>query len=307
MPPMQKIAPENIEKLIRRGVPLRELTTFGVGGPAAILSPSGEEELKEAAKWLQSEGTGCYVIGGGSNILAADEDIELPVILMTSITEVSASIKGREVLITCGAGVNLGKITAMSAREGWSGIEFAAGIPGTVGGAIAGNAGTTGGDMSSVVKSVSAIMPGGAAVDIDESELEWGYRQCGLRDIGHVFIASAVLRLHVSDAETVARGIEKAVQGRKSQPAGARTAGCVFKNPKGGSAGRLLDMAGCKGLSEGEAIVSDRHANFIENLGDATAADIMRLAEICRRRVDDMFGVFLEFEIKSIGFSPSER
>jgi UDP-N-acetylmuramate dehydrogenase len=195
----------------------------------------------------------------------------------------------------------LKRLFALALDEGWSGIEFLAGIPGTVGGALTGNAGTKRGAVGWSVARVRTIEPGGATVDWGKDEIEWGYRASSLSH-GAGVIAGAVFSLKQSRREFVLELAKIAVAERKSQPCGVKTAGCVFKNPEGDNAGRLLDRAGCKGLSVGGATVSRKHANFFENAAGAAARDMIDLARLCAKMVRDAFGVELEFEIKTMGF-----
>jgi UDP-N-acetylmuramate dehydrogenase len=299
----QLSAPDRLEEIIRKTVPLAQLLTWGTGGTArTLISPKDGGELALAMKWLRSEGFGFHVIGGGSNSLVADGEIEDPVISTRGMNSVSISREGGSIFVTCGAGVFLKNIFALSLREGWSGLEHIAGIPGTVGGAIIGNAGTKEGEMSSVVRTVSSVRGDGEPVTMEHDEIEWGYRRSSLAESGQAVVSSAVLRLRESTKEAVTAAAKHTLEQRSSQPLGARTAGCVFKNPPRDKAGRLLEAAGCKGLSVGGAKVSEIHANFIENHGDCSAMDIANLARLCRDMVYEKFGVTLRFEIKSIGF-----
>jgi UDP-N-acetylmuramate dehydrogenase len=207
-----------------------------------------------------------------------------------------------DVLIVCGAGVDLRKIFALTIREGWSGLEFAAGIPGTVGGALMGNAGTRYGDIASAVRSARVVKADGTAENLNKDEINWGYRRSSLSEGEPLVISRVELALRESVREEVISSARLAIASRSLQPAGVRTAGCVFKNPPGERAGKLLDEAGCKGLSSGGARVSPVHANFIENCAGATAADIVKLAIECRQRVFERFGISLQFEIRSFGF-----
>jgi UDP-N-acetylmuramate dehydrogenase len=168
---------------------------------------------------------------------------------------------------------------------------------------VAGNSGTANGTVSSVVEGIRTIETDGSILWRDSSGIEWGYRNCSLfKDGGSVALA-VTLRLVRSDRERVSELVRSAMRSRNSQPVRSRTAGCVFRNPKDDSAGRLLDASGCKGMSVGGARVSEVHANFIENIGGCTAGDILSLAEKCRKRVIDAFGTPLRFEIKTLGFA----
>jgi UDP-N-acetylmuramate dehydrogenase len=191
----------------------------------------------------------------------------------------------------------------MTLREGWSGLEFAAGIPGTVGGAVMGNAGTPRGEICSSIHSVRASNCEGIVSDLGEGAIEWGYRKCSLSDEKPIVVSSVMFRLRRSTRESVIEEAARAANDRRNQPSGRMTAGCVFRNPPGDSAGRLLELAGCKGMKVGGAAVSEVHANFIENFGGATASDFASLAQRCREKVIERFGIRLRFEITTLGVS----
>jgi UDP-N-acetylmuramate dehydrogenase len=254
---------------------------------------------------LQDEGAGFYVLGGGSNVLIADGAIETPVLLTTGVSGADAADCGDCVLVHCLPGTSVKGVLSMAVKNGWGGLEFAAGIPGTVGGALAGNSGTSAGSMSSVVEAVRTVEENGAVREWKEGSIGWGYRSCSLFNEGRRVALGVTFRLVQSDRASVVQAVKSAMKGRGYQPSASRTAGCVFKNPEGDSAGRLLDESGCKGLSVGGARVSYAHANFIESMADCTASDIMELAAMCRARVRDAFGVFLAFEIKTLGLADS--
>jgi UDP-N-acetylmuramate dehydrogenase len=296
-------APEALRGQIGHDGSLAELVTLRVGGRAEIIiSPSTEAGLAQSLTWLHSEDAGFYVIGGGSNVLPPDGVTEVPVILTTGLSGIQISRAGDSILVACGAGVELRKIFTLTMREGWSGLEFAAGIPGTVGGALMGNAGTRYGEIASAVRSVRVVKADGTAENLNKDEIEWGYRRSSLSESEPLVISRVELVFRESAREEVISSAKLAIASRSLQPAGVRTAGCVFKNPQGGRAGRLLDESGCKGLSAGGARVSPVHANFIENCAGASAMDIAKLAMECRRKVFDRFGILLQFEIRSFGF-----
>jgi UDP-N-acetylmuramate dehydrogenase len=300
---LQLSAPDRLREIISHGAPLGPLLTWGTGGTArTLISPKDRDELALAARWLKSESSGFYVIGGGSNSLVADGEIGVPIISTRGMNAVSVSREGGNILVTCGAGVFLKNIFALSLREGWSGLEHAAGIPGTVGGAIIGNAGTKEGEMSSVVRTVGLVDSDGEPATMGHDEIAWGYRRSSLAESGQIVVSSAILSLRESTKEAVTAAAKLTLSRRSGQPFSARTAGCVFKNPPCGKAGRMLEEAGCKGLSLGGAKVSEIHANFIENHANCSAMDIARLARLCRDMVYEKFGVMLRFEIKSVGF-----
>ena len=289
---------------VRYGVSLAHYTTWGVGGIAeTFLTPRNRDELSAAVIRARENARDFYVLGGGSNVLISDGAIKTPVIFTTGMSGIFARVSGDEVFLDCMAGTPLKSVLSLCAQNGWSGLECAAGIPGTIGGAVAGNAGTSSGSVGQAVLRIATIEPDGSQRELDGSEIDWGYRSCPLfREDGRVaYKVTFALRTLAKDQ--VAGAMRMVMAERKSQPVSSRTAGCVFKNPPGDSAGRLLDASGCKGMTVGGARVSETHANFIENFGNCTALDILSLAASCKRRVRKRFGATLDFEIKTLGIS----
>ncbi|MDR1482576.1 MAG: UDP-N-acetylmuramate dehydrogenase [Synergistaceae bacterium] len=298
--------PLSHDELLKTGVTVTgaDLTTLKIGGEVRrLLEPRSERGLVSVMRGLRSEGSGFLVIGGGSNVLMSDDTLETPLILTTGVDGTSIWDDGSDIFVSCGAGVRLRDVFAMTLRDGLSGMEFAVGIPGTVGGAVMGNAGTPRGEIGSVVHSVRTVSYDGRVVDFDGGTIEWGYRTCGLRNEVPMVVSNVVFRLRRSTRESVLEDVAKSVFDRKNQPSGRLTAGCVFRNPPGESAGRMLELAGCKRLAIGGAAVSEIHANFIENTGGATASDFASLALRCREKVMERFGVRLRFEITALGIS----
>lgn len=287
--------------IVAREVPIAPLTTWGVGGSAeTMLVPRDAGEARNALKWLADTRSSYFVLGGGSNVLVADEGTTLPLIHTIGMDRFRVRVDAETVYIDCGAGLPLRRALALSLREGWSGLEFAAGIPGTVGGALLGNAGSRYGEIGEVVERLQGVDSAGDFFEIDGKDVSWGYRSSSVEGRGW-FVCAVTLRLRASTPSAVRERIAEVLEGRKSQPTGRRTAGCVFKNPEGDSAGRLLDAAGCKGLAIGGASVSRTHANFIESEPGCMARDILRLISLCRTRVREVFGITLLREVKAIG------
>ena len=283
--------------------PLAPLTTWDVGGTAQIMiAPRRTEELVLALRWLYSCSSLFAVLGGGSNVLVSDGVIDTPIVYTGALKEFETSVKDGHVFILCGAGVPLKKLFAMAINEGWSGLEFAAGIPGTIGGAVAGNAGTAQGAVASVVEEIETVGAGGSKSRWGCSDITWGYRRCSLMDEKPCVISSVTLKLKLSERSAVAARARLSGRDRRKQPVGVKTAGCVFKNTPHESAGKLLDCSGCKGLTVGGARVSHKHANFIENYECSSASDIAELVIQCRNMVQKKFNVLLQFEIKPMGF-----
>lgn len=203
--------------------------------------------------------------------------------------------------IEAGAGVPVRKLLELSVNEGYEGLEFLTGIPGTLGGALWGNAGAAGHGFNGLIKEADAVDWNGRSFKIGEESFKWGYRTCPVDKSTVALITSCVIYLNSAPKEVIFSNIKKFASLKKDQPLGKKTSGCVFKNPPGMSAGRLLDECGCKGISVGGAVVSNSHANFIENVGDASSQDIYELCELCREIVLKLCGVELEYEINFLG------
>jgi UDP-N-acetylmuramate dehydrogenase len=301
---MRKLpAPDLPGSFIRHGVSLAPFTTWGVGGIAETLfTPQCRDDLLRAVEWARDNAGDFYVLGGGSNVLIADGLLETPVILTTGMSGITVRNSGDAVYMDCLAGTCLKNVISLSVKNGWSGLECLSGIPGTVGGAVAGNAGTATGAIGPEVENLLAVEKDGSTIEWAGREIAWSYRHCPLFGSEKRVAMSVTFKMRVADRQGVAEAAKRVMEMRKSQPFASRTAGCVFKNPPSGSAGRLLDASGCKGMSVGGARVSDSHANFIENDGNCTAGDIMALAALCRKKVQNAFGTSLDFEIKTMGF-----
>jgi UDP-N-acetylmuramate dehydrogenase len=198
--------------------------------------------------------------------------------------------------ITAGGGARLGRVVTTAAQEGLAGLEMLVAVPGTVGGALHGNAGTHGGDIGQWTRRATVITHAGEVLQRQQEDLVFGYRQSSLDEL---VILDATLELEQDDPKELAKRMQKQWIVRKaSQPMGHQCAGCVFKNPRGAAAGELIEAAGLKGTRIGGAVVSDRHANFIIAEPECTSSDIQRLIEIVRSQVDDRLGVSLDLELE---------
>lgn len=282
----------------RFGEPLAGHTTWGIGGPAWCLARA--HDAGEAAAVLLAAaqaGVPVKALGRGSNLLVADEGFAgVALCLKGELARVEALGQA----MRAGGGAHLPAAVKLAARLGLAGLEWAAGIPGSVGGAVAMNAGASGGQMSGVLAEVDLLMPGGGRQTLPASALEPGYRRGGLP--AGALVLFATLDLRPDDPAAVAMRTRAVLDRRRaSQPLAARTAGSVFKNPPGDFAGRLIEQAGLKGLSVGPAMVSPRHANFIENRGGASARQVLDLMDEVRRRVRERFGVELAPEVEVVG------
>lgn len=280
------------------GVRLSSMTTIGCGGPATFLiEAENSARLAAILEVALSHDLPWFVLGLGSNLLVSDEGWQGIVIKLSGDLRLCKRQGSR---LECGGGAPLPKAAAAAAGAGLAGLEPLAGIPGTVGGAVAMNAGAFGSSIGELVEEVEICLPGQIKL-LGNNLLEFGYRRSNL-PAGSV-VSKVTLSLVPADPGTVNDNLLHFRRRRESsQPVGKRTCGSVFKNPVGEkSAGELLDLAGCKGLSSGGAVVSHAHANFIINSGGATAADVVNLMNICRRRVHERFGVALEPEVKLLG------
>jgi UDP-N-acetylmuramate dehydrogenase len=279
-------------------VPLARLTTIGTGGPARLLArPSMLGELEELVRWAAAERVAVEAIGLGSNVLAADEGVDALVLRLEG--ELAAVRVEGETLVAGGGAKNA--VCLHRARDaGLGGLEFASAIPGTAGGGVSMNAGAYGRDWSSVLLDAVVVGPAGTRT-VDLAGLGLAYRRSALAP-GEI-VAQVRFRLSPRPAAAIRAEVAELLAQRKStQPTTKRTFGSVFKNPdEGPGAGALIEACGLKGYRAGGAIVSERHANFIENTGDAVSADALALMAESRRRVHDRFGVQLEHEVRFLG------
>ena len=284
--------------------PLRDLNTWGVGGTCSTFdAPVTAEEASSCVAASLKEDLQLYVLGGGSNVLVSDGSIRAAVLHTGRLDaiKIRGNSDGERVEIEAGAGVPVKRLLSIAVSEGLGGLEFLTGIPGTLGGAIWGNAGADGTGFSGLVMEAGAVSRDGLAIRLAGNDFHWKYRACPLDEDQVALIASCVISLKRESRADIFDKIKKFAVMKKGQPLGKKTAGCVFKNPEGTSAGLLLDRSGCKGLKIGGAVVSSSHANFIENEGNASSRDIFELCELCREMVYRDHGVYLEYEIKFLG------
>ena len=282
----------------RFGEPLAAHTTWRVGGPAwCLCRPQSQREALGVVRATREHGVAWKALGGGSNLLVSDEGYPG---VMLKLTGALAAWRQDRTALLVGAGLNLATAVKQSAHLGLAGLEWAAGIPGTLGGAVAGNAGAREGQMSDLTEELTLLLADGGLARIEGHEAPAGYRRRELP--AGSLILGARLRLAPGRPEKVAAVVARNLRLRKSsQPLGRATAGSVFKNPPGDFAGRLIEAAGLKGLAVGPAVVSPAHANFIENRGGATAAQVWALMELVRGRVREHSGVELEPEVEVVG------
>jgi UDP-N-acetylenolpyruvoylglucosamine reductase len=287
---------------VQRYFPLARLTTVRTGGAADWFArPGSEAELLGLLAWAAEENLPIGMIGSGSNLLVADEGFRGLAIKLDG--ELVAIERDGE-RVECGGGARLPSASAKAASWGLSGLEFGVNIPGTAGGAVRMNANAYGGELAEVLEWVDVCSAEGRERRAPE-QLGFAYRSSNLA-AGEV-VSRAAFRLRPDDPAAIRERLE-AMRGRRreAQPSGVKTFGSTFKNPGdagagGRSAGQLLEAAGCRGLRHGGARFSDKHANFVENAGEATTAEVLELMAEGRRRVHDRFGVLLEPEVQMLG------
>lgn len=283
---------------VRQDEPMSRHVYLRIGGPADLLViPRSLAQLQAVVELLFAEEIRFAVIGQGSNVLVGDRGVRGVVV---KIGKGCDRVRFEGARMIAGAGAGLPSIAQEAARLGLAGLEFAAGIPGSVAGAVVMNAGAHGGSMSDVVESVTVLTPQGPRC-LRPADLAFGYRSSVLQARPWV-VASVDLALRPDDPAAVRARLEGNLALRSArQPIGVASCGCMFRNPPCDHAGRLIEAAGCKGMSVGRARVSKVHANFIINEGGATASDVLTLAEKIRNLSRERFGVPLDLEVKLLG------
>ncbi len=291
---------------VRFDEPMADHTTFRIGGPAdAFVTATSEQDLAFLLPWLAKNSLSLLVLGNGSNLLVKDGGIRGVVVVMKKNLSKIQFKKPHRLCAMAGAGLTA--VCRSAIKQGLKGLNFAMGIPGTVGGAIRMNAGAWGQDMGSIVRSLRIMNQDGAIKEIDKSQIRFSYRSFALadprmdRDFG--VILEGRFELTPEPPALLQAEADALLAARKaSQPPGRLTAGCFFRNPVNHEpAGRLIDLAGGKALAVGDAMVSERHGNFIVNKGRATAGDVLRLKDMVQEAVFNQFNVLLEPEVAIVG------
>ncbi|WP_227767098.1 UDP-N-acetylmuramate dehydrogenase [Zhaonella formicivorans] len=283
----------------RLNEPLQYHTTWRIGGPADLLViPFCKDDVLLTMQLAAAEGIPVYVIGNGSNLLVLDRGVR------GMVLKLAGGLKGisqEGCVLKAEAGVLLPFLAHLAAKSGLSGLEMLAGIPGTIGGAIVMNAGAYGSSIGELVQSVEVCDYAGNTIKLQQEELEFGYRRSALKGRPAV-VLEAELKLQPGKREYIEKIMQENMLSRKkSQPLHLPNAGSVFINPPGSAAGYLIEKAGAKGLRKGGAQVSEKHANFIVNVGNASARDVLELIEQVREMVYLAFGIELQTEIKLLG------
>ena len=291
-----------------RGESLARFTTMRVGGPADLFAEVRNLfELRAIVRFVRSRGIPLFLVGRGSDLVISDRGFAGLVVLVRAAGQ---RLEGDRLVAE--AGVQMAKVATETKKAGLTGLEFGLAIPGTVGGAIWANAGAHGADVQGVLVSAQVAGADGEERSLGPAELAMSYRESALKHgpVGRPdVVLAATFQLEEADSDTIAERLADIRRWRQEhQPIGQKSAGSVFRNPEGGSAGRIIDELGLKGLRVGGAVVSPKHANFIVNTGEATAADVRALAELVRETVRRERGLELAYEVEFVGdWGPTEE
>lgn len=279
--------------------PMKKHTTFRIGGPADyFIVPTEVEDVKAVVSVCEETGMPYYVIGNGSNLLVADKGFRGVII---QIFKAMNQVKVEGNIITAQAGASLAQIAMAALEKELAGFEFAAGIPGTLGGAVRMNAGAYGGEIKDVLVKATVLTKEGQILELSNEELEFGYRASVIEKTGHI-VLEAVIELQPGKREDIKAVMDDLREKRVSkQPLEFPSAGSTFKRPEGHFAGKLIQDAGLKGFQIGGAQVSEKHSGFVINTGNATASDVMELMKQVNEKVIAQFGVPLDPEVRRIG------
>jgi len=301
--PRSRDTPTTVPSIVQRDYPLARMATIRMGGDAEYFARAGSNaQLRELLRWAHAVDVPVAVVGSGSNLLIADEGVRgLVIKLDRKLALIQREGPDR---IVCGGGARLPAVAARAAQAGLSGIEFGVNIPGTVGGAVRMNANAYGGELARALEWVEVLTAEGAERRTPD-QLGFGYRSSNLA-AGEI-VARVSLQLAESDVDTVKATLaEMRARRHEAQPQGIRTFGSTFVNPddpraEGRTAGQILSEAGCNGLTVGGARFAEKHANFIENTGSASTAEVIAVMAEGRRRVLERFGIELEPEVQTLG------
>ena len=284
-----------LENIVQTDVELASKTWYGLGGKADyFITPGTVKELKTAVQRCKENNMPMYVLGFGSNLLVSDEGVRGAVIKLGGAELANTEFEGE--WVTAYGGADISKLVLACVRKGLSGLEGVAGIPGSVGGAVRMNAGGVFGDIGAVVESVTVMDNEGTVYEREKPELQFDYLWT---NITAKFIVAARMKLSAGEPDAILKQIKEIwIYKKNTQPLNTKNAGCVFKNPRGLSAGALIDRAGLKGTQVGGAQVSEKHANFIVAHDGCKSADVLKLINTVRQAVKEQFDVELELELE---------
>lgn len=289
---------------VRHDEPMARHTTFGIGGPADFfLTANDENVLREAVRAAKTASAPIFVLGSGSNILVGDGGIRGVVIEDKVHSVHEPVVNGIGVRLRVGAGASFARLARSTARDGLRGLEWAAGIPGTLGGAVVYNAGAYGGCLADVLREIRVLEPDGAERTIEADALGLAYRSSAFTRglLRERVILDLTFRLEPGEANSAVARIDMLESRRKASAPRGRNAGSVFKNPADHPAWWLIDQVGLRGHRIGDAQISDKHTNYLLNVGKARAADVVALMDLARTRVREAFDIELEAEVSQVG------
>ncbi len=286
---------EDFSDILQHDKPLAPLTWMNLGGPAQFfIEPRDQAELQRVVVCCHENGIPIHVLGGGSNLLIRDEGVSGAVIRLANASFAELSVDGTT--LKAGSGALLSQAISISVRAGLAGLEVLSGIPGTIGGALKGNAGGRSGEISEIARSVTTMTAKGEIVTRTGDDLTFAYRSSSITE---PFILEGTFQLRADDPDEITTRMRKLwIMKKATQPLSDQSAGCIFKNPRGQSAGALIDQAGLKGTRLGGAEISDRHANFVVTHDGCKSDDVLRLVDLVRSKIAEQFGVELELEIQ---------
>lgn len=286
---------EDFSEILQREIPLASFTWLRTGGPAEyLLTPRTEAELLEVVQVCREQQLPIHILGSGSNLLVRDEGVRGVVIRV--LEPVLGQVEVVGTTVTAGGGVLLSHVITEATRVGLGGMEHLVGIPGTVAGAVVGNSGGRNGDIGQLIQSIRVLTQDGVIAVRRGDELSFAYRRSSIQDL---LLLSATLELHKDDSEELMRRMRKNwIMKRATQPLADQSAGCIFRNPRGLSAGALIEQCGLKGATFGKARISERHANFIVTEPGAVSTDVENLIARIRSAVAAKYSVELELEIR---------
>ena len=286
---------EDFSEILQRDEPLSQHTWLKLGGPAQyFVSPRTEAELLDVIKTCRSQQLPVHILGSGSNLLVREAGVQGVVVKVAEPLLGEVTVDGTS--LTAGGGTLLSHVVAEAVRAGLGGIEYLVGIPGTIAGAVVGNSGGRTGDIGQLITSVKVLTQDNEVAIRRGDELSFSYRRSSIQDL---LVLSATLALTRDDSEELTRRMRKNwIMKRSTQPLADQSAGCIFRNPRGLSAGALIEQCGLKGLAVGKARISERHANFIVTEAGATSKDVEQLIGKIQKAVAEKFAVELELEIK---------
>lgn len=301
---VKKLIDINGEKQVAESEPMSRHTTFRIGGPAKVfVSPDNIEKIIKTIELLKNEKCDYFILGNGSNILAADEGYDGVVVSTENLKNLNIEREeSNETFIYAEAGVMLSRAAVLASESLLTGLEFAGGIPGTVGGAVSMNAGAYGGEIKDIIVSADVLMSDGTVVKLTRDELELSYRSSIVQKEKMIVLSAEFALKKGNKSEILDKMKDFSQRRRDKQPLEYASAGSTFKRPEGYFAGKLIDDAGLRGYRVGNVMVSEKHCGFVVNMGGGTCEEAKAVINHVREEVDKQFGVTLEMEVRKLGW-----